>query len=438
MAISTICPHCESRFSLSDGLRGKKVRCKKCNGVFAVEEAVLDAQDATAAISSDPDPNRGPRVERSAAPPARPRRRDDEEDTYRDRLPSGGSSTGLIIGLCVGGGVLMLLLIGLGLFFALRPSPEPEPPVADNNPLAFPFGNVPQGFPDLRQLPPQGDPVPANADPITLAVFKLKRKNDHFSQSDAAHWLENARVDEKRRAEVVQALKGVIDNLMRNGPRKEAVQALATWATRDDTRYLCGLLDDNDRAVQEAALYVLAKLKDPSAAEAIVAVFPHHRDRASDTLKAIGSGAQAAVRTLLDNQDNGIRIKACEILKVIGTAESHQALLETTEDPDRGVSEAARNALPANKRPAVYGPQLTMRLNVHVANNQAWPAIEKKLKDLADSPKPKCKVHTSGDYKWVDLSPVKCDAETFARKISFAKVVAVHSDQRLIYIDPGQ
>jgi hypothetical protein len=33
---------------------------------------------------------------------------------------------------------------------------------------------------------------------------------------------------------------------------------------------------------------------------------------------------------------------------------------------------------------------------------------------------------------------VNTDCETFSRKIKFGKVVAVHSDQRLIYVDPEQ
>jgi predicted Zn finger-like uncharacterized protein len=439
MAISTMCPHCESRFTLSDGMRGKQVRCKKCNGVFAVEETVLDAQDATAAVSSGPVPFRGPRAEKAPDLRARPRRREEEEDRFRDRRSSGGSNVGLVVGLSVGGGVLLLLLIGLGLFFVFRPREDPSPPPMADNPLGFPFANLPQGFPDMRQLPRQGADLPANADPITVAVSKLK-SDDVFSQSDAAKWLEKEKVNEARRGEVVAALKGVIENRRPLIPRTDAVKALATWATRDDTPYFIALLDDNDNGVKEETLYGLAKLKDPRAAEAIVAVYPHHRDPAREALRAIGPGAEAAVRTLLNSQDNGIRIEACKLLKLIGTPASHQALLEAAEDTDNGVAEAARNALPADKRPAVYGPQLMIKVCVVNAGQfpQLWPEVEEKFKALADSARPKCKVNTSGDCKWVELSPVKCDAETFGRKINFARVTAVHKDQRLLYVELGR
>jgi hypothetical protein len=66
---------------------------------------------------------------------------------------------------------------------------------------------------------------------------------------------------------------------------------------------------------------------------------------------------------------------------------------------------------------------------------QNWPELEKRIKALADSRRPICKVNTSGEYKWVKLTPVLCDAETFAHKIDFGKVGAVHSDQRLIYVE---
>jgi hypothetical protein len=36
---------------------------------------------------------------------------------------------------------------------------------------------------------------------------------------------------------------------------------------------------------------------------------------------------------------------------------------------------------------------------------------------------------------WVTLSPV-ADIEKFASKIDFGKIVAIHTKQRLIYVDP--
>jgi serine/threonine protein kinase len=84
------------------------------------------------------------------------------------------------------------------------------------------------------------------------------------------------------------------------------------------------------------------------------------------------------------------------------------------------------------------GPEQTLTLNVHVVDYQAWPAIEAKIKALADSPKPQCESRRSGEYMWVTLRPVKVDPDTFARKINFGRIVGVHTDQRLIYVESGR
>jgi serine/threonine protein kinase len=84
------------------------------------------------------------------------------------------------------------------------------------------------------------------------------------------------------------------------------------------------------------------------------------------------------------------------------------------------------------------GREQTLTLNVHVVDYQAWPAIEAKIKALADSPKVRCEARRSGEYMWVTLRPVNVDPHTFARKINFGKIVAIHTDQRLIYVESGR
>ena len=233
------------------------------------------------------------------------------------------------------------------------------------------------------------------------------------------------------------ALKGVIDNRRPLIPRTEAVKGLAAWATRADTAYLIGLLDDNEGGVVQESIFALGKLKDPAAAEALASKLQNYRGPASQALKDIGPGAEAAVGAQLDNPDTGVRIEACKILKKIGTPASHEALLQATEDEDQGVATEARDALPANLAPALFGDRV--KIKICVTNGarfpQIWPMVEQRFKALADSPKPKCKVNTSGDCMWVELSPVKTDATTFSRKIKFARVTAVHNDPRIIYVE---
>jgi hypothetical protein len=98
-----------------------------------------------------------------------------------------------------------------------------------------------------------------------------------------------------------------------------------------------------------------------------------------------------------------------------------------------------RPGRPPVERAAVYGPKQTLTLNIHIRNLQAWPDIQARLKALLDSPKGQVKLNTiSGDYYWVAVAPVNGEPDAFARKVNFAKVVAVHMAQRLIYLDTGR
>jgi hypothetical protein len=98
-----------------------------------------------------------------------------------------------------------------------------------------------------------------------------------------------------------------------------------------------------------------------------------------------------------------------------------------------------RPGRPPVERAAVYGPKQMLTLNIHIRNLQAWPDIQARLKALLDSPKGQVKLNTiSGDYYWVSVAPVNGEPDAFARKVNFAKVVAVHMAQRLIYLDSGR
>jgi HEAT repeat protein len=393
-------------------------------------------------------------------------RNEDDWDEDEGRQSRTGPSVELIVGLSVGGGLLLIgLIVFLVLFLTPSGSASPEPlawgvpapeqvlPPAFQQPapafpqpaqvipqpaqvLPQPFPQVPAQFPGVA--PPNPGPPP-DADPITRAIFGLK-SDSVFSQSDAARVLEKMPIDAKRRDEVIQALKQVIETRRPLIPRHDAVRTLGTWGTPADLPYVIGLLDDNDRGVQETAIEVLGKFKDARAVDVLITKMESgfERERVSQALKDIGPGAEKAVLRLLDFHEDGVRINACKILKVIGTKASHPVLLHVTRTESGQLADAAREALPAQLRPKVWGARLTLRINVHVVNPQAWPELEKKIKALANDPNPRCKVNTSGDYKWVELTPVDSDAETFARRVTFARIVAVHNDQRLIYLDPGR
>jgi hypothetical protein len=102
---------------------------------------------------------------------------------------------------------------------------------------------------------------------------------------------------------------------------------------------------------------------------------------------------------------------------------------------DELLNTTRQNTQPTAPAPVPVDPKQILTLNVHLPDFQRWPAIEARIKALADSPEPQCKWFRSGDYMWVDLSPVKIDPGAFARKINFGKLIAVYPDQRLIYVD---
>jgi hypothetical protein len=202
-----------------------------------------------------------------------------------------------------------------------------------------------------------------------------------------------------------------------------------------------GLLDSRDGNVKNGAMRALGRLKDERAVEPLVKCLesPGNRFQAAEALKEMGAVAQKAVCTKLRDKDRGLQIVACQILQKIATEASHPELIEAAWSDDDGVAQAAREALPEKDRPPVWGPNVTMTLNIHLKDNNLWPEMEKKLKALTDHPRGKVKVMRSGDYLWVTLKPVNTDAMTFSRKVTFMKkLVAVHTDQRLIYFDSGK
>jgi predicted Zn finger-like uncharacterized protein len=427
MALSTTCPSCGARLAVTASHQGKKVRCKTCQQPFVVQ----DCRDDNGRI-----PDRAPRG--AIAPePDRPTVRvvDDREDYVEDRRRRRRSDpqkkTGVGTILLIVGGCLALLLLSVGIGVTVIVMKVRAKVVSLTTASAFQPPNVAEvPFPiDLGQ--PARDP-----DPINDAINRLKSR-DVFTQSDACVVLERMEVNPQRRAEVVAALKGVLHDHRPFVPRDRAAQALTTWAAREDVPYLIELLDDNEGGVVNNAIITLGKLKDPRGAGPLANRLSNggQRGMVSQALKDIGSPAEQAVLAQLNHNDNGVRIEACKIIKVIGTPASHEPLIELAQEEDQGVAEAARAALPEKLRPPVYGPKQTITLNVHIRNMQNWPELEKRIKALADSRRPICKVNTSGEYQWVKLTPVLCDAETFARKIDFGKVTAVHSDQRLIYVD---
>jgi hypothetical protein len=448
--------------NLDAALAGERVRCPHCHAVVDVPAA---GRRAESGIRDDSPQMKSRGMSRRVAD-------EDDPPTGRRVVDEGGPdrrevSKPLPVGWIVGGigaavGVVVLAIV-LVLIFVREEQPPPPAVFQVQGPgmnikmemklpqdFAKQFQEAQQQM--LQGMPQNGPPIvfppiefnpaeaePEDPDPINRALKKLRSENASF-QRNGARELENLEPVEKRRAEVIQALKKVANAPDLFAPRGEAVKAIVRWGSKDEVPFFLELIDHNDHNVRQAVLVALGQWKDPRAADPVAQRLVNGQDRpwASKALKEIGPAAEKPVIEMLRHEDAGVRVEACRVLKVIGGKDGQAALVKATDDDDKGVIQAAREALPPELRPPIYGPNQLMRLNVHVRDAKAWPDIEAKLRKLADAPKAVLKVTTSGDYKWVDLSPVNCDAETFARRITFAKVGAVYNDRRLIYVDSGK
>ena len=92
MPVSLSCPRCQTSYNLADSLRGKSVRCKKCEEIFPVLESPKrgmfeDADQAALAddrIASAPSSMGGGASSKSASSP---KVENETEAKYRRRVP---------------------------------------------------------------------------------------------------------------------------------------------------------------------------------------------------------------------------------------------------------------------------------------------------------------------------------------------------------------
>jgi serine/threonine protein kinase len=132
--------------------------------------------------------------------------------------------------------------------------------------------------------------------------------------------------------------------------RKAALEALAAWSGPDAVPTLSTVLrDDEDHWVREAAIKALGQIKDPRAAEALIATMPKHRRDVTEALKQIGPPAEDTVIALLKHEDGWVRRDAAEILADIGTIKSLRPLASAQSDKDGLVRMAASRATNAIK-----------------------------------------------------------------------------------------
>jgi predicted Zn finger-like uncharacterized protein len=175
MPVTTACPTCRTTYTLADTARGKKVRCKKCQGVIAVPGGADNGPGPEQAVRSGPARGRQPAAFDGGAP--RPPRGEDDEVPRHSALP-------WIIGGSVGGAALIAVVIVIIVASGGKDEPKaiaqlPNAQIDVNLPKDFP--NLPKGFPkdfpkDVAKLPRDFPPpnVPkANPDLIQAPATKV-------------------------------------------------------------------------------------------------------------------------------------------------------------------------------------------------------------------------------------------------------------------------
>jgi HEAT repeat protein len=129
--------------------------------------------------------------------------------------------------------------------------------------------------------------------------------------------------------------------------RGDVLDALGSWGTAESVPLLIKAIPVPETG--DHAIRALGKLKDPRAITPLVAAVPNPflRHEANVALKAFATAAEKPVLKLLDHRDRDVRFEACDILKVCGTPASIRALAKQAEDPDPGLSRAAKDAIQA-------------------------------------------------------------------------------------------
>ena len=199
MSLKIQCPSCRASFTVSDEIRGKKVRCNKCDEVFVVPQKKAAAAEKVEEIEEvkppkeerlqsrpgrvpppsrsrrveddeDERPSRSRRVEDDEDErPSRSRRVEDDEDERPKRRKKGGTgkkSSALTLAL-IGVSALFVLLLGVSVVVALFLIRGKSPTSTTDKVAVAPPGNsIQPANPVQPPANPVQPPVPQPENPV--------------------------------------------------------------------------------------------------------------------------------------------------------------------------------------------------------------------------------------------------------------------------------
>jgi hypothetical protein len=202
-------------------------------------------------------------------------------------------------------------------------------------------------------------PVPRNrADEIARAkpladeaiTRALENLLDAAKAGPAADMLARARPDPKRREEVAEVLRPMVNEA--NGRffiRLHAIRALARWGTEKDVELLLPLLTNENAFLRAEAIEALSWLGGADAAKAMVERAGYLSDRIHVIrgLERMGRVVEDVVASaFLESEDTSLRLEGCKLMQTIGTEQSLKALqARAGGDESQAVRQAAEKAV---------------------------------------------------------------------------------------------
>jgi hypothetical protein len=204
MPVKTACPACLAPYTLADTMRGKKVRCKHCQEVFAVTDGAELAIQPEAA--PPPRPAGSARVRGTAAPPplASPDARTGPLRRRREPISADAPRSNALLWILLASGGGMLLIAGIVVTIILvarsasdEPGPVVQNPMRPGGPgpaIPNPMGQNPQpaqGQPPLKASSTrfQADPQDSYVKDILFAPQARQVGLYHWDAPDIARKL---------------------------------------------------------------------------------------------------------------------------------------------------------------------------------------------------------------------------------------------------------
>jgi len=131
--------------------------------------------------------------------------------------------------------------------------------------------------------------------------------------------------------------------------RKQTLKKLFQTNSDKAINFIVEALSDANKAIQDLAMQCLIKLNKPKTVQLLIPLLrseePSLRNAAKEVISNIGYVASDLITELLKDEDDDIRIAACDILGALRLDETVESLIRALNDPNSNVRSNAAVAL---------------------------------------------------------------------------------------------